>query len=253
MKLLTLARDLRRRKARERAHLFVAEGVRAVEELLRSSLDVHGVVVAPQLADAPRGTALLALLTARPDLERADVTEREFASAAETDSPQGVLAIAAIPDRSLESFASVAPLTLLVLDAVQDPGNVGTIVRTAAALGASATIALPGTVDLWNAKVVRSGMGAHFHHPCLHCTSEALATFLEREQVPLWGADARGEPIGARPRPPRLAIAVGNEGSGLTSATRDRASALVALPIASDVESLNVAVATGILLHELRA
>jgi TrmH family RNA methyltransferase len=181
LKLLTLARDLRRRKARERASLFVAEGVRAVEELLRSSLDIEGVLVAPQLADAPRGSALLDALAKRADVMRTDVSEKDFASAAETDSPQGVLAIASIPQRTIDSVASVTPLTLLVLDAVQDPGNVGTIVRTAAALGATATVALPGTVDLWNAKVVRSGMGAHFHHPCLHCTADMLATFLERE------------------------------------------------------------------------
>jgi TrmH family RNA methyltransferase len=252
LKLLTLARDLRRRKARERSNLFVAEGVRAVEELLRSPLVVRGVLVAPQLADAPRGSALLDALMKRTDIERTDISERDFASAAETESPQGVLAIAEIPQRTLESVASVTSLTLLVLDAVQDPGNVGTILRTAAALRATATVALPGTVDLWNAKVVRSGMGAQFHHPSMHCTADELFTFLERERIPLWGADVRGEPVNGRRRPPRLAIAVGNEGSGLTSATRDRASTLVALPIASDVESLNVAVATGILLYELR-
>ena len=253
LKLLTLARDLRRRKARERAGLFVAEGVRSVEELLRSPLRIRGALLAPQLADAPRGAALLESLARRTDVEKLDVSEREFSSAAETESPQGILAIAEIPERSLAAFTGVAPLTVLVLDAVQDPGNVGTIIRTAAALGASATVALPGTVDLWNAKVVRSGMGAHFNHPAFHCTAEELASFLDATGAELWGADARGETIGARERPARLALAVGNEGGGLTDATRARASALVALPIAPDVESLNVAVAAGILLYALRS
>ena len=252
LKLLTLARDLRRRKARERAGLFVAEGVRTVEELLRSKLLIRGVLTAPQLAEAPRGAALLESLAARKDFETAAVSERDFASAAETDSPQGVLAIAEIPERSLDSYSAVSPLTLLVLDAVQDPGNVGTIVRTAAALGATATVALPGTVDLWNAKVVRSGMGTHFFHPAFHATAENLESFLAESGTELWCADAKGEPVGARPRPARLALAVGNEGSGLTATTRDRADAFVALSIAPDVESLNVAVAAGILLHALR-
>ena len=251
MKLLTLARDLRRRKARERASLFVAEGVRAVEELLRSPLRVTGVLTAPQLAGAARGAELAAMLRDVP-FPVEELGDRDFASAADTDSPQGVLAIAEIPPRSLQSFTGVAPLTLLVLDAVQDPGNVGTIVRTAAALGASATVALPGTVDLWNAKVVRSGMGAHFQHPCFHATAEELVTFLGEGRVPLWGADAAGRPVSAMTRPDRLALAVGNEGSGLTPGTRGLAAELVSLPIASGVESLNVAVATGILLHELR-
>jgi TrmH family RNA methyltransferase len=252
LKLLTLARDLRRRKARERAGLFVAEGVRTVEELLRSKLVIRGVLTAPQLADAPRGAALLASLALRADFETVELSDRDFASAAETESPQGVLAIGETPERSLADYSGVSPLTLLVLDAVQDPGNVGTIVRTAAALGATATVALPGTVDLWNAKVVRSGMGTHFFHPAFHATAEDLASFLDASGAELWGADAKGELVGARPRPARLALAVGNEGSGLTAATRDRADALVALRVAPDVESLNVAVAAGILLHALR-
>ena len=232
--------------------MFVAEGVRTVEELLRSKLAIRGVLTAPQLADAPRGAALLASLASRTGFETVELSDRDFASAAETESPQGVLAIGEIPERSLGDYSGVSPLTLLVLDAVQDPGNVGTIVRTAAALGATATVALPGTVDLWNAKVVRSGMGTHFFHPAFHATAEALASFLDATGAELWGADAKGEPVGARPRPARLALAVGNEGSGLTPATRDRADALVALRIAPDVESLNVAVAAGILLHALR-
>ena len=253
LKLLTLARDLKRRKARERSGLFVAEGVRTVEELLRSALSIRGVLTAPQLREAPRGQALLDSIAARSDLDAAELSERDFATAAETESPQGVLAIAEIPPRSLDDFVRVTPLTLLVLDAVQDPGNVGTIVRTAAALGATATVALPGTVDLWNAKVVRSGMGTHFFHPAFHATAESLEGFLSATGAELWGADAKGDAVASRPRPERLALAVGNEGSGLTDATRSRADALVALPIARDVESLNVAVAAGILLHSLRS
>jgi TrmH family RNA methyltransferase len=253
LKLLTLARDLKRRKARERSGLFVAEGVRAVEELLRSPLAIRGVLTAPQLGDAPRGSALLESLAARTDVTTSELSERDFATAAETESPQGVLAIAEIPPRSLDDFVNITPLTLLVLDAVQDPGNVGTIVRTAAALGATATVALPGTVDLWNAKVVRSGMGTHFFHPAFHATAASLEGFLATSGTQLWCADAKGEQVGSRTRPDRLALAVGNEGSGLTDATRSRADALVALPIARDVESLNVAVAAGILLHTLRS
>src|SRR4051812_37768669 len=250
-KLLTLARDLRRRKSRERHGLFVTEGVRAVEELLRSPMKVRGFLVSAQFADTPRAGAL----RERIDLTGAalaEVSEAEFVSAAETESPQGILAIAEVPDARLSGLPGGDSLRLLVLDAVQDPGNVGTILRTAAAFGASATFSLPGTVDLWNAKVVRSGMGAHFQHPCLSGTWDELDAFRRERSMAVWAADAAGESVSGLEPPARLAIVVGNEGAGLSHESRAHADRLVALPIAATVESLNVAVAAGILLYETR-
>lgn len=251
MRLLTQARDLGRRKARDRDGLFVAEGVRVVEELVRSSLEVAGILCSPQLGASPRGAALR-LAASERGIAIADVDERDFDSAAQTEAPQGVLAIARTPARSLEALPAGATLRILVLDAVQDPGNVGTIVRTAAALGADATVALPGTVDLWNAKVVRSAMGAHFHHHAFHASWEALASFRDARRLPLWAADAGGDDVSSLSAPASLLLAVGNEGGGLSSHVRAAADRVVSLPIASAVESLNVAVAAGILLYELR-
>jgi TrmH family RNA methyltransferase len=250
VKLLTVARDLRRRKARERDGRFVAEGVRAVEELLRSPLTVRGALAAPQLHDAPRGAALRAALAAR-GVPVEEVSERDFASAADTEAPQGVLAIADVPARDYAAVPTSGAATVLVLDAVQDPGNVGALVRTAAALGAHATVALPGTVDVWNAKVVRAAVGAQCHHHVFHSTWDALAAFLDAASVVLWAADAGGAPPVA-PAGARVALAVGNEGAGLSPAVRARADRVVGIPITAQVESLNVAVAAGILLHALR-
>jgi TrmH family RNA methyltransferase len=221
-----------------------------VEELLRSSLAIQGAVVGPALGATPRGEALRASLTAlgAPTLE---VDERDFASAASTESPQGVLAIARIPERDLASLAVPPHARILVLDGIQDPGNVGTLVRTAAAFGIAATLAMPGTVDLWNGKVVRSAMGALFHHPALSCTWDELHRFLAASTIPLWGADAGGQDLDTveRPFPPQLAIAVGNEGAGLSPDATQHLARTLAIRTRPDVESLNVAVAAGILLH----
>lgn len=259
MKLLTLARDLKRRRARERARLFVAEGVRGVEELLASPLRVRGVLVAPQLDDAPRGAALheaARRAAVERDVELAEVNELEFRSAAETESPQGVLAVGEIPDRSFENVPAAGPLRLLVLDGVQDPGNVGTILRTAAALGVTATVALPGTVDLWNAKVVRGAMGAHFHHHAFHAPVDALERYLDSTGATLWATDASGAPLDVvcaegGGLPEQLAVVVGNEGAGVSAVLAHRAARMVAIPVRT-VESLNVAVATGIILYVVR-
>jgi RNA methyltransferase, TrmH family len=254
VKLLTIARDLKRRRAREREQLFVAEGVRAVEEVLASSLRVRGVLVAPQLDLAPRGAALHEAVRQQSvsrDFGLAEVNEQEFRSAAETESPQGVIAIVQIPERSFVDIAAEGPLRLLVLDGVQDPGNVGTMLRTAAALGVTATVALPGTVDLWNAKVVRSAMGAHFRHYAFHASLDDLEAYLLAQGVTLWATDTQGVPVEMLAAPDRLAIAVGNEGAGVSPALARGAAQTVALPT-GQVESLNVAVATGVFLYVLR-
>lgn len=250
MKLLTLARDLKRRKARDKHQLFVAEGVRTVEELLRSDIAIRGILIAPQLLDAPRGAALADAIRQRGTAVE-EVPPNVFGSAAETESPQGVLAIAEVPRRSFSTLEEWSG-TVLVLDAVQDPGNVGTILRTAAALGVKATVALPGTVDLWNAKVVRSGMGAHFRHLAFSSTWDELDSFREKAGAAVYVADMGGEALPGIPRARRIVLVVGNEGAGVSPDARARADHVVSIPITSDVESLNVAVATGILLHSLR-
>jgi len=231
--------------------LFVIEGIRAVEELARSPVQPVGVLVSSELALHSRGVALRDTLAAR-GVEIASVSAAEFETAAETESPQGIIAIAATPKRTLDHHVDADPARILVLDAVQDPGNVGTILRTAAGLGVTATVALPGTVDLWNAKVVRSSMGAHFLHPAMHCTWDEVRLFLDRSDVPLWAADVRGAPASRDTAPRRLALAVGNEGNGLSEPVLGRSERSVSLPLASGVESLNVAVAAAILLYELR-
>ncbi len=253
MKLLTLARDLQRRKARERQQRFVAEGVRTVEALLASGLPVEGILVTAGLREQPRGRELIAAAVGR-GIAVAEVSEAELESAADTDTPQGVLAVAPIPDRSLRP--PVGPFSrFLVLDALQDPGNVGTVIRTAAALGVTATVALPGTVDLWNAKVVRSSMGALFVHPALPMLWETFAAFVAAHAVPVWAADTDGVPLDqvtTASLPAHLALVVSNEGAGLSAPVSAAVSSRVAIRMAPGTESLNVAVAAGILLHALR-
>jgi len=256
VKLLTTARDLQRRKAREKLGLFVAEGVRSVEALLASPVVVHGILVTSAFPDDPREAAIADAAEAR-GVPVKGVSASEFESAASTESPQGVLAVADIPAVMLAPPAAGASRYLL-LDALQDPGNVGTIVRTAAALGVTATIALPGTVDLWNAKVVRSSMGALFVHPVLAMGWDEVLAFLDTHQIPCWVADTEGLVIDSsdllrrEALPARLALAVSNEGAGVSDPVATRASQRVAIGMSPGVESLNVAVATGILLHALR-
>jgi RNA methyltransferase, TrmH family len=248
VKLLTLARDLRRRKGRERQGRFVAEGIRTVEALLQSPVALTGVLFTGAARDDARAAALLNHVEAI-GVPSHEISDAEFTSAAETETPQGVLAIAEVPEHALPSPSG--EFRILLLDAVQDPGNVGTIVRTAAALGVHFTVALPGTVDLWNAKVVRSAMGALFTHPTAALGWPEVEQFLDLHQIPVWAADMEGHSINSTVTAGPIALAVSNEGNGLSEHVRRRATQLVSIPMSAGVESLNVAVATGILLYAL--
>lgn len=230
---------------------FVAEGIRSVEELLRSPLTVDGALVSPTLGATPRGAALLESMRAA-SVTILDVSQTDFASASSTDSPQGVLAIAEIPERDVAALTFTDHPRVLVLDGLQDPGNVGTLLRTAAAFGVDATLAMPDTVDLWNAKVVRSAMGALFRHQVLACDWDAFDALRTTQRLQCWAADASGEPVDQVRGERAMALVVGNEGAGLSNQTRARADRRVAVPISADVESLNVAVAAGILLYQFR-
>ena len=253
MKLLTLARDLKRRKARDRQHLFVSEGVRATEELLRSRLTIRGALVAPQLAEAPRGAALRAALVER-GVSVEDVEAKDFGSAAETESPQGIVAIAEIPSRSFAEIHSNWEGVVLVLDGVQDPGNVGAILRTAVAAGATGGVVAGVAADPFGSKAIRASAGAVFHLPLLFFPSASqAAAALHRHDVRVLVADPRGDRLEsevsyARP----LALVFGSEGAGAARAWTPSA-IRIRLPMAGAMESLGVAAAAAVLLYRAGA
>lgn len=239
-----LVRSLARRKMREREGRFVAEGVRVVEELLDAGLVPELALVTPTLEETERGRRLGQALQG-PALRR--VGSRELARLADTETPQGVLVVARVPHAELSDVGGEGG-PALVLDGVQDPGNVGTLLRTAVAFGASALVALPGTVDPWNPKVVRATAGLCFRLPVVQTVPEALLSWSRQRGFTLLGADAGGTPVDVVAAPERLALVVGNEGAGLSPEVAGTVAFQVAVPMRTG-ESLNVAVAAGILLY----
>lgn len=244
-----LLRTLRQRRAREEEGLFLAEGVRTIEDLVASPLAVRFVVAASTLGDTPRGRGLISGIEAR-GIAVHQVDERGFRDWADTDTPQGVLAVAEIPPAGLAAIPLDAdPAVVLVLDAVQDPGNFGTLVRTAEALGAAGVVALPGTVDPWNPKSVRAAMGSSFRLPVVEADWGALEPWLRERGVVTVASAVDAPPPESLPR--RAALVLGNEGAGVSADTLRRADLTLGIPLRGRAESLNVAAAGAILLHEL--
>jgi RNA methyltransferase, TrmH family len=246
-----LLRALSQRRLREADGSFLAEGVRVVEDLLLSPLEVRLLVHVSSLEDIDRGRDLL-LRAGERGVRTCAVTEAALADFATTRHPQGVIAVARAPRTGMDALEpGPGASVLLLLDAVQDPGNFGTLVRTAEALGAAGVVTLPGTVDPWNPKSVRSAAGSSFRVPMVvGCDWERLGPWLRDRGYHLLASAADGEPLGEE-RPDRAALVVGNEGAGISAEARIRADRTVSVPLRGRAESLNVAAAAAILLFQL--
>jgi TrmH family RNA methyltransferase len=252
--LQTLIRDLHRRRGRERRGLTLAEGVRLVEEALATGTGIRGAAVSPALEATTRGKALKAALLDR-GVRIEEVSDLELDALTDTEHPQGITAVVEPRAWTLTDIRLVPGVTALVLDGVQDPGNVGTMLRTALGLGAAGVVALKGTADLANPKVIRGGMGATFRLPSVPAAPEELVAWARLQRAQIWVAAADGEAPGRLPprsaqRPPILLV-VGNEGAGVGPTLEAAADRRIGIGLAPGVESLNVAVAAGILLHEV--
>ncbi len=248
-----LIRDLRRRKARERRGLVLAEGRRLVEDALEAGAGVVALLVAEDAAGTDGAGRLIAKATERKaDVEY--VPRQAFDDLADTETPSGMLAVVAWEPLPLDRVPAPGPGSpvALVLDGIQDPGNVGTMIRTAHALGAWCTIALDGTADVRGPKVLRGAMGSHFRHPIAEADWEAFQTWASRENLATYVAAADGSPVDAVRRSvgPSVLV-VGSEGHGVREAWSGFEHRRVAIPMRAGAESLNAAVAAGILLHEL--
>lgn len=247
--LVTLVRNLQRRNSRRRETAVILESIRACEEAMRAGVRFTGAVVSDSLTKTARGAALLQAFE-QHGIRLEEVDGRTIKQLADTDSPQGVLAIAEPVEWTLDDVTLDRAVRIVVLDGVQDPGNVGTVCRTCFGLGARGVCLLPGTAALNHPKVVRAAMGTMFRLPTISCEPDQLGRWMKDQSVTLWAADAVGEDVRRLDAPERLAIAIGNEGAGLSEATRQMADRVVSIPLAAGADSLNAATAAAILLYE---
>ncbi len=234
-----------RRRARYREHRFVIEGVRLAEEVVRAGLVPDFVLYTTSLAEDARGAAVLEALegVGAPCHLVDDAVMR---ACTDTETPPGLVAV--LPFVRLP--APDHPTFTLVVDGVRTPGNLGAILRTAAAAGVDWVLLAPGTVDLYNPKTVRGGAGAHFRIPTRAMGWREIRRHLEGQDV--WLAAARGDvPYTVVNWRKPIALIVGGEARGVSQEAQELAHGRVVIPMERGVESLNAAVATGILLFEV--
>lgn len=243
--------SLQRRKAREEAQLFVIEGWRFVEEGVRRKAAIKKVYACLERNPSEWPPLLIKLREGNIPFEEVDA--RVFRKMSATEEPQGVLAVVRQTNYSWSDIHIDEGNVVLILDGLQDPGNLGTILRTALAAGVRLVCLTPGTVDLYNPKVLRSTMGAVFSLVVLRGQPVGeILNFCRKQGLRMLLGDVQGTSIYETELSKEpLALVVGNEGQGPSQAFREGNIQRVTIPMANEVESLNAAMATGILLYEI--
>jgi TrmH family RNA methyltransferase len=235
---------------RHAAGAFLVEGVRAVQEAVRAKAAIERVFLSPRIEQSDRGKALAALLRGSP-YPLHEVSHRVLEAIAPSETPQGVVAIVRTPEatglldtREAAFWAAGCGL--------QDPGNVGTLLRCADAAGASACVFTAGSADPLSPKAVRASAGSLFHLPVVTgLTIDAFLTLAEARDVRLIGCSASGgTPYREIDYRGSIGLVFGREGPGLPPALAGRLRSLATIPMRPGVESLNVGAAAAVILFE---
>lgn len=236
-------KKLQTRKGRQKSGQYLVEGFHLVEEALAQDGLVKEVIYT-------KDTILPFSLT-ETAFDVYEVTREVSHAISDTKTDQGVFAVVEMLEPSILMLFGKR---FLLVDAVQDPGNVGTLIRTADAAGYDAVVLGRGSADLYNPKVIRSAQGSHFHIPVIQANLLEWIGGLEEEGVPVIGAllDEHATKLEDIDPKETLALVVGNEGAGISAPIVERLSERVYIPIYGKSESLNVAVAAGILMYGIR-
>ncbi len=230
--------------ARLSGGMVAIEGDHLLEEAVRSGMVLKTVFVSDRRTVpgiVPRTVEVLRL------------TDEVFASVVETQSPQGVAALIVPPVRTLDDVMEHPAPLILIAAGLQDPGNLGTLVRSAEAFGAAGVLTTPGTVSAWNQKALRASVGSVFRVPVVSVTTDEVAALKQRgvrllATVGTEGSDVN--PAQSVDLTGACALMIGNEGAGLATEWMEIADASVTIPCPGPVESLNAAVAGSLLLYE---
>lgn len=246
-----LVKHLGLRKERTKTGLFIIEGLRSLEEAVKADFPIKTVFFSSSfLKKNERYREVVNQISS--DTEIIEIADEIFHEMSFTQTPQGVLAIVRKKEYALSEILGSGNKLLIVVDELQDPGNLGTIVRTAAAAGAGGMFLTKGSVDIYNPKVIRATMGGIFYLPIHWIENKTL--FIDevlQHGYQLLVADAEGEHKYYEvdfSQPSVLVI--GNENRGPSAEFLERATAIVQIPLIGAVESLNASVAAGILIYE---
>jgi len=249
----TLIKDIKAlkvRKYREERKEFFIEGARFLEEALKEKLQISRIFLSSSFIENKCNNDFLSILSSEM-YDAFVLTDKLFEEISDTENPQGVLAVLKMKNYSFNEILSNNNM-IIILESIQDPGNMGTIIRTADAAGFSGIVISKGCVDIYNPKVLRSTMGSIFHLP-MYLSENLMETIDEMKQkgIKLFASHLSSTSSFFETNlTGDIAIIIGNEANGISSEIASKADSLIKIPMSGKAESLNVSVAAGLLMYE---
>lgn len=239
--------QIREKRAKFRHTAFLVEGPHLVEMALDAGVQIKEIFVTEEFMNTKEHQAMLEKITGTVF----EVSEQILKKITDTETPQEIAAVAGYEPGKLDTLSLKAKPLLVVLDAIQDPGNLGTIIRTADAAGADAVILLPGSCDAFMPKVTRATAGSMFNLPLIYAEAATLVDWLHKKKIQLavTAADAK-KTVFEADLSNGIAIAFGNEAQGISDQLKKVADLFLNIPVLGKAESLNVATAAAVCLYE---
>ena len=237
------------RSHRDKYNQYVIEGLRLVEDAIKSSVTIDTIVVSEHFLQTQFDDSLI-----KERIKYFKISDQMFREIAHTETPQGIIAIVSVQEHSLEDILATDQKPFLIFcDSVQDPGNMGTIIRTADAAGASGVILSKGCVDIYNPKTVRSTMGSLFHIPVVKVEdTQAALVYLKEKGISIVAGYLSTEKYHFDVDYTKaVMLIIGNEANGISTEVINLSDELVKIPIVGEAESLNAGVASAVMMYEV--
>lgn len=249
-KLIKEIRKLNKKKYRNKKKLFFIEGIRIIEDSFKSNCDIQYIIYSNKLYNTSRGRELINKIK-ESNIECYEVENNLIKEISDTENPQGIIAVLKMKENSLQELKEENNF-IVFLDRIQDPGNMGTIIRSADALGVDGIIINKGCVDIYNPKVLRATMGSVFNIPIIY-SEDGTKTLLEFKNkgtnIFVTSLDSAEYCYDTDFEKDNILV-IGNEGNGVSQEILDLSDKNIKIPIKGKAESLNAAIASSIIMYE---
>ncbi len=250
--LIKEIKSLHKKKARQKTGLFIIEGIKIIKEALDNNYFLKYILYTDELKNTQEGRDFFKEIENLTNLIY--VSENVFREISDTESPQGIIGLAMVNYRSIEEISNSKPSFYIYLDSLQDPGNMGTIIRSGDGFNIDGIIISEGTVDPYNSKVVRATMGSIFRMPIYFVRDglESLQSLKEKGMKLISTCLDTDKSLKEVDFKESIILTIGNESQGVSKEVFDLSDDLIKIPMPGKAESLNAAVAASIIMYELK-